>query len=80
MIKYISNIEEVREKVEKKKLPKSFILSESEKIIDVGIFIESHLTILSVKKLTRIHRPYFDRLKKVLDKLKIKITVDEKED
>jgi len=77
MIKYISNIPEIREKLKTKELPEAFTLSIAEEIIDVAKFIDSNLSILSVDKLKRIHRPYFDRLKKVLDTLKIIIIIIE---
>jgi hypothetical protein len=78
VIKYISNIEEIKEKLKKAKLPKEFVLSGSETITDVPAFIEANLTIVSVDKLIRFHRPYYTRLKKVLDTLKIEIIIKEK--
>lgn len=78
MIKYISNIEEIREQVKKAKLPKEFVLSDCEKITDVGLFIENHLNFIDVPKLKRPHRPYYNRLKKVLDTLDIKIEIKER--
>lgn len=75
--KYISNFDEIRENVKKVNLPKEFKLSVSETITDVPIFIESHLKYLETDKLVGFHRPYYTRLKKVLNTLKIKIIITE---
>jgi len=78
MIKYVGNLEEIRKQVKKAKLPKEFRLNQCSLITDVPKFIESNLTILDVPKLTRTHRPYYERLKQVLDTLDIKIEIKEK--
>lgn len=79
MIKYVGNLEEIRKKVKKAKLPKEFVLSDCAKITDVKQFIDSHLSMLDVPKLVFRHRPYYERLKQVLDTLNIKIEIKEKE-
>lgn len=78
MKKSISNIQEIKDSVSKLKLPEQFKLSDAEIINDVGMFINNSLSLLSTDKLTRFHRPYYDRLKKVLDSFKIEIKIQEK--
>jgi len=77
-IKYISNIEEIREKVKKTKLPKEFVLSGCEIITDVPKFIETQLSSLQTDKLKRLHRPYYERFKMFLDSIGIEIIIKTK--
>lgn len=79
IIKTVDNLDEIRSEVKKAKLPKEFVLSGSETIVDMDSFIETHLAVLGTKKLIRLHRPYHDRLKKVLDTVNIKIKIKEEE-
>lgn len=79
MIQRISNIDEIKEKLKDRKLPKKFSISKSEVITDMDKFLDSHLTILNVDKLINRHRPYINRLRKVLTKLKIKIVISKEE-
>lgn len=78
MIKYIGNIDNIKKEVKKAKLPKEFVLSDCAKITNVKQFIDSHLIILDVPKLVFRHRPYYERLKQVLDTLDIQIEIIEK--
>jgi len=78
MKKYVSNISEIKEQLKKTELPEQFQLSVSETIFDVPKFIDNSLILLSADKLTRFHRPYYDRLKKVLNTFKIEIIISEK--
>jgi len=76
-MKYVSNIEEIKIKLLKAKIPKTFSLSKSELITDVRKFIDVNLSIIDTNELVMFHRPYYNRLKTVLDKLKIKIKIEE---
>ena len=74
----IKNLEDIKKKIIKVDLPKSFNISDSETITDVQKFVDVSLELLSADKLSRFHRPYFDRFAKLLTKLEIKIELDEK--
>lgn len=78
MKKYVENISEIKEQLKQIKLPQQFQLSASETIFDVPKFIDNSLILLSTNKLTRFHRPYYDRLKRVLNTFKIEIIISEK--
>jgi hypothetical protein len=78
--KYISNLEEVRKKIKEAKFPKEFRLSDSELITDLDMFFETHIQIIDTRKLIGFHRPYYNRLKKVLDSVGIEIKIEEIEE
>jgi hypothetical protein len=79
MGKSIANIQEIKDSLSNIKLPEQFKLSESEVITNLDLFINTNLSILSTNDLTSFHRPYYFRLKKVLDTFKINIVIEEKQ-
>ena len=78
--KYISNLEEVKKKIKETKFPKEFRLSESDLITDLDMFFDAHIEIITTNKLIRFHRPYYNRLKKVLDSVNIEMKIKEIEE
>jgi len=78
VIAYIENLEGVKAKIKEADIPETFTLRKAEVITNVEKFIDSHLTRISIKELTRIHKPYFNRLDKVLKSLGIVMIVKRK--
>lgn len=78
MKKSISNFEEIKKQLKTKDLSEPFQLSEAETINNLPKFIDESLKTLNTDKLTRFHRPYFDRLVKVFKTLGIEIKIVEK--
>lgn len=77
MVKHITNIPEVLKQVKDANIPKEYNLSEFEIIKDTHVFITQHLNRIDVPKLTRFHRPYFDRLNRLLKTFNITLIVEE---
>jgi len=73
---HITNIESIRSKVAKAKLPKTLKLNSASKIIDVPKVIESHLAILDGKDIIKSLKPYYERLAYTMEKLNISINVE----
>ena len=78
--KYISNIEEIKAKIKEVDFPKEFRLSDSELITDLDMFFDTHIQTINTRKLILFHRPYYDRLKKVLDSVNIEMKIREIEE
>lgn len=78
--KYISNLKELKNLVEKTDFPDQFRLSECEVITDINQFINAHMNYLEVRRLTRTQRPYYERLKKLFDTVGLKMHIKEIEE
>ena len=66
-------LSELKSHFEKANLPESFVLSESETIHDVKLFVTSHTEVLEANKGNKRFLPYYERLFRFYQKQKTTI-------